>query len=417
MKKKLISMLLATGMVMSSLAGSATSVLADSGEDVTLKVLMSSGWTEQALKDVEPGLNEKGIKLEIEAYDWNTYEGKQRLAGTSKGGEYDIIFLPGNAVNIFAQAGASIPMNDVVEDLGLTDDDYYESVRKFSKVNDDWYVVPYSAESMIYYYRTDLISEDQLPKTIDEMYELGKNMTEGDTYGLAIPSGAGEAACSFWSYFLWSYGGDYFDDKWNPTLNTPEAVEAAEMFAKIAQDCSPEGISTWQNEETVAAFQSGQLAAMVNWPGYWSMVTDPEQSKVADKVAAAAVPAGPQGARPRFGTWGLSITANCKNVDAAKEAVKAFCCQANLEKVLPNTPAPIKSLNELENIQDINYTIPANAATMEDANERPAIPELNLYIPAVGAAINSIVAGSPAQKTLDALNEEVHTIMEDGGYY
>lgn len=417
MKKKMVSVLLAAGLVLTSLGTSVVPVFASEGEEVTLKVLMSSGWTEPALKNLEPQLKEKGINLEIEAYDWNTYEGKQRLAGTSKGGEYDIIFLPGNAVNVFAQAGASIPLNDVVEDLGLTDDDYYESVRKFSKVGDDWYIVPYSAESMIYYYRTDLISEDELPTTIDEMYELGKAKTEGDTYGLAIPSGAGEAACSFWSYFLWSYGGDYFDDEWNPTLNTPEAVEAAEMFAKIAQDCSPEGISTWQNEETVAAFQSGQLAAMVNWPGYWSMVTDPEQSKVADKVSVAAVPAGPEGAKPRFGTWGLSITANCKNVDAAKEVVKAYCSKENIENMLPSTPAPFKDLNELENIQDINYTIPASAATLDAADERPAIPELNLYIPAVGGAINSIVAGSPAQETLDALNEEVRGIMEDGGYY
>lgn len=417
MKKKMVSVLLAAGLVLTSLGTSVVPVFASEGEEVTLKVLMSSGWTEPALKNLEPQLKEKGINLEIEAYDWNTYEGKQRLAGTSKGGEYDIIFLPGNAVNVFAQAGASIPLNDVVEDLGLTDDDYYESVRKFSKIGDDWYIVPYSAESMIYYYRTDLISEDELPTTIDEMYELGKAKTEGDTYGLAIPSGAGEAACSFWSYFLWSYGGDYFDDEWNPTLNTPEAVEAAEMFAKIAQDCSPEGISTWQNEETVAAFQSGQLAAMVNWPGYWSMVTDPEQSKVADKVSVAAVPAGPEGAKPRFGTWGLSITANCKNVDAAKEVVKAYCSKENIENMLPSTPAPFKDLNELENIQDINYTIPASAATLDAADERPAIPELNLYIPAVGGAINSIVAGNPAQETLDALNEEVRGIMEDGGYY
>ena len=54
---------------------------------------------------------------------------------------------------------------------------------------------------------------------------------------------------------------------------------------------------------------------------------------------------------------------------------------------------------------------------MDTADERPPIPELNLYVPAVGAAINSIVAGNPAQETLDALNDEVRKIMEDGGYY
>lgn len=415
MKRKLVSVALALCMTSTIFAGNVNEVKAE--ENVTLRVLMSSGWTEGALEALEPELNEKGISLEIEAYDWNTYEGKQRLAGTSKGGDYDIIYLPGNAVNVFAQADALVPLDDVVTDLGFTDEDYYDSVRKFSKIDDSWYVVPYSAESMVYYYRTDLISEDQLPQTIDEMYELGKSLTSGDTYGLAIPAGAGEAACSFWSYFLWSYGGDYFDEEWNPTLNTPEAVEAAEMFAKISQDCAPAGITTWQNEETVAAFQSGQLAAMVNWPGYWSMVSDPEQSKVADKISVAAVPAGPEGAKPRFGTWGLGITANCENVDAAKEVVKAFCSKENMETCLAMSPAPVRELNEMEGIQDINYTIPANVATLDAADERPAIPELNLYVPAVGAAINSIVSGNDAQEVLDSLNEEVRSIMQDGGYY
>ena len=203
-----------------------------STETVTVKVLMSAGWTEDAIDAIRPQLKEKGIELDIEAYDSATYEGKQRLACSSKGGEYDVVFLPGNVVNTYANAGALIPMNDVVEDMGFTDDDYYDSVRKFTKVGDDWYVVPFSAECMVYFYRTDLISEDQVPTTIDEMYELGKSLTNGDTYGCASPAQSGEAACSMWSYFLWSYGGDYFDENWYPTLNTPEAVEAAEMFAK-----------------------------------------------------------------------------------------------------------------------------------------------------------------------------------------
>lgn len=386
-------------------------------QNVTLKVLMSAGWTEDAIDAIRPQLEEKGIELDVEAYDNTTYEGKQRLTATSKGGEYDLIFLPGNMVNVFANAEALVPLNDVVKEMGFSDDDYYDSVREFTKIDGSWWAIPYSAECMVYYYRTDLIKEEQVPKTIDEMYTLGQNLTNGDMYGLAIPAASGEAACSMWSYFLWSYGGEYFDEEWNPTLNTPEAVEAAEMFAKINQDCAPAGITTWQDEETIAAFQSGQIASMVIWPGYWSMVSDPEQCKVADKVAVAPVPEGPDGARPRFGTWGVGVTANCKDIDAAKEVVKEYCSKENMESRLSMAPAAVRELNEIDKIEEINYTIPANCAYLDTANERPAIPENNLYIPAVGAAINSIVSGNSAQEVLDALNEEVRGIMQDAGYY
>lgn len=385
---------------------------------VTLRVLISSGSTEQVLREVGKDLEAEGIKLEIEAYDWNTYEGKQQLAATSKGGDYDVIFLPGNAVSTFANAGAIIDCSDVVAQVFPDQSDIYDSVKKFCQVSGKWYVTPYSAESMVYFYRTDLISEDELPKTIDEMHDLGVAKSKDGVYGLALPGGPGEAACSFGSYFLWSYGGDYFNEKWEPQLNTPEAVAGFEAFARIEQDCAPQGVTTWQNEETVAAFQSGSLAAMICWPGYYAMLIDPAQSKVAGNVGIATVPAGPAGARPRFGAWGLGITANCKDVEAAKKVLVAYTNEQNMmNRLLPVVTTASKKINGSEGAEVVNPAITASSGTLDLADERPAIPELNLYIPAVGAAVNAIIAGQPAQQTLDALNEEVRQIMEDGGYY
>ncbi len=388
---------------------------------LTFRTLNSTGWHNDAFEALIPELEkEYNIKIQNEAYDWNTYEGKQRLAGASKGGEYDLIFLPGNAVNTFVKAGALRDVTDVVNTVAPDNDtDIYESVKKFCIVDDKWYVSPYLAESMVYFYRTDLISQDELPTTIDEMYELGKAKKSGDVYGLAIPAGPGEGSCSFWSYFLWSYGGDYFDDKWEPQLNTPEAVQAAEMFAKIAKDCAPQGVTTWQNEETVAAFQSGTLASMVMWPGYHSMLIDSATSKVADNVGVAAVPAGPNGAKPRFGTWGLGITNTCaeEKVEIAKKIVEKYTSPEKTNEYAKITSTHSKKANANPDNIAVNKTMEASAGTLDFADERPPIPELNLYVPAVGAAINSIAAGTPAQETLDALNVEVRKIMEDGGYY
>ena len=157
---------------------------------------------------------------------------------------------------------------------------------------------------------------------------------------------------------------------------------------------------------------------MICWPGYYSMLIDPAQSKIADKVGIAPVPAGPAGARPRFGAWGLGITANCKNVEAAKKVLVAYTCEENMKnRLLPVVTTASKKINTSEEAEKVNPAITASSGTLDLADERPAIPELNLYIPAVGAAVNAIIAGQPAQETLDALNEEVHQIMEDGGYY
>ncbi len=92
---------------------------------------------------------------------------------------------------------------------------------------------------MVYFYRTDLISQDELPKTIDEMHDLGVAKTKGRRLRPGDPRRPGEAACSFGSYFLWSYGGTYFNDQWEPQLNTPEAVAGFEAFARSSRIARP----------------------------------------------------------------------------------------------------------------------------------------------------------------------------------
>jgi ABC-type glycerol-3-phosphate transport system substrate-binding protein len=384
-------------------------------EPVTLSILACAGAMADALEAIAPQLKDEGIILDIQSFDWATYEGKAKLAATSEGGEYDLMFVPGLFVETFAKSNAIIDISDVVDKVYPDKSDLYNSVIKFSTLDSKYYMCPLTAEGMVYYYRTDLI--DQVPDTIDEMYETGKALTSGDMYGLAIPGGPGEGACSFFSYFLWSYGGVYFDESWEPQLNTPEAAAAAAMFAKIDQDCAPQGVTTWQNEETVAAFQSGNLASMIMWPGFYSMINDPEQSAVVGKFAMAPVPAGPAGAAPRFGTWGIAVTTNCKDVAAAKRVCELYSSEENVTELGKSVVTCSKKINAKEEVRAANPSVEPCAGALDDADERPGIPEASLYIPAVGAAINSIIAGAPVQETLDALNEEVRGFMVEGGYY
>lgn len=389
-------------------------------EPVTIRILASAGVIDEITKAITPKCEAQGVKLDYESYDWNTYDGKQKIAMTSQGGDYDVIFLPGAYVNTWAKAKAIIPMDDFLKKNNYDLNDYYASVQKFSTSDGKYYIVPFSAEAMIYFYRKDIYEKEGLqpPKTIDEMYEIAKKLTKDGMYGIAYPGGPEEGSCSFWSYFLWSYGGTYFDKDWKPQINTPEAIESAEMFAKILQECAPKGVTTWQNEETVAAFSSGSIAAMIMWPGYWGTVTDKEKSKVWDKVAVAPVPVGPTGkAVPRFGTWGLAITASSKKVEAAEVYIKAFTDNEGLKEVAKHICTASKKVNNDPEVQKINPSLAASAGALEYADERPPIPEAQQYISIVGNSINSIVAGKEAKPVLDDANKKIYDIMQQAGYF
>ena len=390
-------------------------------EMVTLNILMSTGWFEDVCNALKPRMEQKGILLNVEAVDWGTYDTRQRLAMTEGGGAYDVMFLPGNMVPLWAGAKGLISIDSLNRRINPDDNDIYDSVKTFAVVNGEYYVVPFQAPSMVFYYRTDIYEQAGLqpPKTIDEMYKTAKMLTKDGMYGIAYPGGPGEGACSFWSYFLWSYGGTYFDDDWVPQLNTPEAIDSAKMFATMLQECAPRGVTTWQNEETVAAFSAGNVAAMIMWPGFYNRVTDERQSRVFDKVGVAPVPIGPAGfAAPRFGTWGMGITANgAAKIDAASELISAFCGQDGLREFVVNyAPTSSKRVNSSPDFAS-NPTIAAVGAVLDTAQERPAIPESSQYITAVGNAINSIVAGSPVTATMNRLQGRVYDIMKEAGYY
>lgn len=390
----------------------------DPGEVVTLRVLGSAGGHARHFEAIIPQFEAEGINIIFDAFDFVTYEGRQRLAIAAGGGEYDLIFLPGNAVHTASRAGAVKNLDALMAELFPDESDIYDSTQRFFKFEGSWYAVPHSSETMILYYRTDLIDESELPTTMEELYDLAASLMSDELYGLAIPGGPGEAGSSFYSYFLWSFGGEYFDENWEPQLNTPEAIAAAEMFARLNQDLAPVGVTTWQNEETVAAFSSGTLAMMIMWPGFFRSIDDPENSLVAGNVGVAPVPAGPAGARPRFGSWGLAATANTNYPEAAMRVLEIWGSQENLEAFsLAAASSSSKTVNALPSIREANPVVDAATALLNYADERPPIPEAAEINTAVGNAINSIIAGMDAETVLEALNIEVRNILAAAGYF
>src|SRR5699024_2152629 len=46
------------------------------------------------------------------------------------------------------------------------------------------YGLPKSVETQILYYNKDIVSESELPATLEEWYELSKDLTDGESFGL-----------------------------------------------------------------------------------------------------------------------------------------------------------------------------------------------------------------------------------------
>ena len=110
-----------------------------------------------------------------------------------------------------------------------------------------------------------------------------------------------------WTFipFLQGFGGNVFrnpPDDLMPTLDTPEAVEAAEFFAKLINSYGPEAASGYTYDQVTEALRAGRVnysphnhafCALLGEEGS-KVINDLELRHGARRVRRAASPASPR---------------------------------------------------------------------------------------------------------------------------
>jgi multiple sugar transport system substrate-binding protein len=83
-----------------------------------------------------------------------------------------------------------------------------------------------------------------------------------------------------------------------PTLDTPQAIQAAEFYGNILRTYAPEGVLSYTDDQMVTAQVQGRANISMHSLPVEISLADPKKSKVYDKVAYVMVPAGPTGLFP-----------------------------------------------------------------------------------------------------------------------
>lgn len=151
------------------------------------------------------------------------------------------------------------------------------------------YWIPHHGSTQVLFYRKDLFEQAGVtpPEAYDDLFGLASKFTNNpnfpDVWGFSTTPKQGEWASSTWSTWLWSWSGEYFDEKWNPVFNDQVGVDSLKAYAETVNRSSPDA-PNWGNEESGAALQQGLLAMLQMWPYLGAAMEDPTQSKVVGKV-------------------------------------------------------------------------------------------------------------------------------------
>ena len=120
-----------------------------------------------------------------------------------------------------------------------------------------------------------------------------------------------------------SFGARWFNEDWEPQLNTPEWKEAVTFYNDLITNYGPPGASTNGFNENLALFQQGKCGMWIDATVAASFVTNPQDSTVADSVGFALAP-NKEGVSKRANwlwAWALAIPAGTQKEAAAKEFI------------------------------------------------------------------------------------------------
>ena len=102
-------------------------------------------------------------------------------------------------------------------------------------------------------------------------------------------SPATRSSTSWYPVFL-SFGGEFFDDKWNVTFNTDKGKAAADFFVGTMKANAPPGVVEFNSDQEGAAILGGDAGAIIQYSGNAIKADDPAQTKVAGKLDFGVVP-------------------------------------------------------------------------------------------------------------------------------
>lgn len=314
--KKLLALVLAV--IMTLALGVAAS--AEEQEPVTIEWLSltdSTGFPEalvEAFQEEYPW-----ITVEINYIPGNTDDVKKALITSmvAQDSNPDVFLTDVVWTGQFAAAGW-------IKDLTGTFDDTIHSEGSLQSCVYDgkYYAMPVYTDIQLLVYRNDIIGEDEVPKTWDELLAVCEKYVgqNGINYGWLWQGAQAEAVVCNAVSFIGSNNGAFVQDG-QAVCNSAETVEAVQFMHDLIYEYgySPEDVLSHVPADTTPIFEQGVALFANAWPaGYAQMLVD-DTSTVKDCISITTMPVGFSGEQPAActGGWNVAVSAYTDQEEAA----------------------------------------------------------------------------------------------------
>jgi sorbitol/mannitol transport system substrate-binding protein len=434
---------LKTPLALSLLLAFATGAQAQAATEIVIATVNNGHMIEMQkltphFEKANPGIKVKWVTLE---------EGTLRQRVTTdiatKGGQFDVMTIGMYETPIWGKKGW---LKELKTDAAYDVDDLLPAMRTGLSVDGKLYAAPFYGESSMLMYRKDLTDKAGVKfaerPTWTEVRDAAAKIHDpkNGVYGICLRGKPGWGDnMAFLSTMANSFGAQWFDMGWKPQLESKPWKDAVTFYADLLKNYGPPGSAANSFNEILALYNEGKCGMWVDATIAASFITDPKQSKVADKVAFAQGPyAVTQKGANWLWAWALAIPAGTKNTEAAQKFIhwatsKDYVNLVGKEKGWAAVPTGTRKSTyaNAEFLKAARFA-EAEKKAIDSANPNDstlpkspyvgvqfaAIPEFQAIGLAVGQQMSALLAG---KTTVDAALKASQTAadreMRKGGYY
>ena len=305
-------------------------------QNVTLRALMEDVPETHIIEALLPQFEQStGINVEFEIVQYSAMHDKLVTQMLSPTNTYDFLQVDFLWAGEFPSAGWLEPLQPYVDRTNFDLSPYLPSMLDLvGYYQGKLYMIPMYNYAMGLIYRTDVLQDPALQQKYQEQFgrALGLPQTVQDYVdtsvfiarnagmsGVAMQGQRGDPNFLEFANYLFGLGGDFADENWNVTLDSPEGRQAMALYARNIQNAAPTGALNFNLDDTYRIMCQGQAWSFVS---YWWMLPQLDNAQecpnVAGKVALAPMPGGHGVA----GGWGWGIPHNSAHKDAAWQLIQ-----------------------------------------------------------------------------------------------
>jgi len=212
----------------------------------------------------------------------NNDKALQKLTVALQGGEPpDITYQYGSSLASVAAAPGLVDLTDWVQTPDVDWEDFIPGAREAATVDGKVLGIPALVDNLALVYNKDLFDQAGLDYptpdwTWDDLRAAAKALTDPaeKRFGFAYPMDASEDSVWHWDPLLWQKGGSILtEDGSKAAFNSPEGVEALELFAGMAVDDRSVYLDI-QNSAYTSLFNNGRIGMLETGP--WDLASFPD---------------------------------------------------------------------------------------------------------------------------------------------